>query len=131
RGAARGLGPDRAVRGEPAADADCRWDLLRTRRPKSHPARQRWPNAQEDWNRRPPRHREDGRDQSLSRTLRQDQGRMARFANLCGRTGLAASTTADRRPAGSGTVMWVPVGCRKARASYQGIASAMPKVLAF
>ena len=31
--------------------------------------------------------------------LRQDQGWLARFAQLCGRTGLAPSTTADRRPA--------------------------------
>src|SRR6266852_6948753 len=108
RSAARGLGLDRAVRRESEreseADADSRCDLLRTRRPKGHPAREGRTNAQEDWNLRPPRHREDGRDQSISRALRQDQGRLARFAKLCGRTGLATSTTADWRDAGSGVV---------------------------
>ncbi len=63
---------------------------------------------QEDWNRGPPRHREDGRDQSFSRAFRKDQGRLARFAKLCRRTGLAPSTTTNRRLARSGVVKRPP-----------------------
>src|SRR5260370_38583013 len=104
RSAARGFGLDRAVRRKFEADANCRCDFLRARRAEGNLAWQRRPNAQEDWNRGPPRHREDGRDQRFSRAFRNDQGRLARFAKLCRRTGLAPSTTANQRPARSEVV---------------------------
>ena len=66
--------------------------------------RQRRPDAEEDRNRSPSRHRENGRDKSFLGALRQDQSRLARFAQLRRRTGLAPPNAADWRPAGTAGV---------------------------